>query len=304
MKKSKMILGLTITIAIILIGTGITYYILIKNEDKVITEITQDLESKLILEDRAYEYGSEITLQELNLDNNVKVYINNEELSGTYKFTEVGEYKLSAQTSQTYKNFLNKESTIIVKEEATIKVEDTKKPIIEGAVDKEVTEGDTIDLKQGITAKDVVDGDLQIVIEGEVDTNKVGEYEIEVKATDKNNNITEVMYKVRVNAKTEEVVKSDNLNSSKQSTQTYTNKSSKSTASKSTNSKKTNTSNKVKNNSSTQNKSNGTKDEQGNKTNSSENSEKQITYKGTTDGKKYYFDERGVNGNYGEKFSW
>ncbi len=37
----------------------------------------------------------------------------------------------------------------------------TKKPIIEGASDKEITEGDTIDLRQGIKARDEVDGNLE-----------------------------------------------------------------------------------------------------------------------------------------------
>lgn len=306
MKKSKIILGITIGILIIAVGLGITYYALTKKENKVITQIKQDLENKVTLEDKVYEYGSEITLQKLNLDSNVKVYINNQELNNTYKFIEVGEYRLKAETSQIYKNFLNKEEIIIAEKEATIKVVDTKKPIIEGVTDKEITEGDTIDLKQGITARDEIDGDLEIIIEGEVDTNKVGEYEITVKATDKNNNTTEVTYKVKVNAKTEEVVKSDNLSSSNQSTQTYTNKSSKSTTGKSTNSKKNNTTNKVKNNSTTQNKSNITtnKDNSGSTSNSSTSSEEQATYQGTTDGQKYYFQDRGEEGNYSEKFSW
>lgn len=304
MKKSKKVLGITIGLSIILIGIGITYYALIRRDNKEIAKMKQNLENRLTLENKVYEYGSEIKLQELNLDDNVKVYINSQELNGTYKFTEIGEYKLKAEMSQTYKRFLNKEEIITANKEVIINVEDNNKPTIDGVSDKEITEGDNIDLKQGITARDEIDGDLEVIIEGEVDTNKVGEYEIKVKATDKNNNTTEVTYKVKVNAKTGEVVKSDNLSSSNQSTQAYTNKSSKSTTGKSTNSKKTNISNKVKNNSSTQNKSNSTKDDPENKTNSSEDSEKQIIYKGTTDGKKYYFDERGVNGNYGEKFSW
>ncbi len=303
MRKSKMVLGMTIGISIILIGTAITYYALTKRDNKEIARIKQDLENKLTLENRAYEYGSEIKLQELNLDDNVKVYINNQELNDTYKFTEVGEYKLKAETSQTYKRFLNKEEIITANKEVIINVEDNNKPTINGVSDKEITEGDNIDLKQGITARDEIDGDLEVIIEGEVDTNKVGEYEIKVKATDKNNNTTEVTYKVKVNAKTEEVVKSENLSSSNQR---YTNKSSKSTTGKSTNSKKNNTTNKVKNNSTTQNKSNITtnKDNSGSTSNSSTSSEEQATYQGTTDGQKYYFQDRGEEGNYGEKFSW
>lgn len=290
MKRSKIILGITIGILIIAVGLGITYYALTKKENKVIAQIKQDLENKVTLEDKVYEYGSEITLQKLNLDSNVKVYINDQELNSGYKFAEVGEYKLKAEISQTYKNFLNKEEIIIAEKEATIKVEDTKKPIIEGVTDKEITEGDTIDLKQGITARDEIDGNLEIVVEGEVDINKVGEYEIRVKATDKNNNTTEVTYKVKVNAKHEEVVKGGtNTNSSNKSTQTPTNKSSYGT--------KNNTA-KNATNKSTSNKTNNTTESK------STTSNEQSTYTGETDGNKYYFQDRGEDGNYGEKFSW
>lgn len=300
MKKSKIILGITIGILIIAVGLGITYYALTKKENKVIAQIKQDLENKVTLEDKVYEYGSEITLQKLNLDSNVKVYINNQELNNTYKFTEVGEYRLKAETSQIYKNFLNKEEIIIAEKEATIKVEDIKKPIIEGVTDKEITEGDTIDLKQGITARDEIDGDLEIIIEGEVDTNKVGEYEITVKATDKNNNTTEVTYKVKVIAKPEEVSESTTTQSN-QSTQSTTNKSNNSTTNKTTNSNTSSTNNQTTANSNASNQANKITESTLDKT---ESSDEPTTYTGETDGNKYYFQDRGEDGNYGEKFSW
>lgn len=297
MKKSKIILGIIIGILIIVIGLCITFHVLTKKENKVIAQIKQNLENKLTLEDMTYEYGSEITLQELNLDSNVKIYINNQELNNTYKFTEVGEYRLKAETSQIYKNFLNKKKIIIAEKEATIKVEDTKKPIIEGVTDKKITEGDTIDLKQGIMARDEIDGDLEIIIEGEVDTNKVGEYEIKVKATDKNNNTTETIYKVKVNAKSEEVSENTTTQSN-QNTQSGTNKSNNGTTNKSTDSNTSNTNNKTTANNNANNQT--TKSTSG-KTKSSD--EPKI-YTGETDGNKYYFQDRGENGNYGEKFSW
>lgn len=97
MKKSKIVLGLTISLSIILIGIGITYYALIRRDNKEIVKIRQDLENRLTLENKTYKYGSEIKLQKLILDDNVKVYINSQELNGTYKFTEIGEYKLKAE---------------------------------------------------------------------------------------------------------------------------------------------------------------------------------------------------------------
>lgn len=300
MKRSKIILGITIGILIIAVGLGITYYALTKKENKVIAQIKQDLENKVTLEDKVYEYGSEITLQKLNLDSNVKVYINNQELNNTYKFTEIGEYRLKAETSQIYKNFLNNEEIIIAEKEAKIKVEDTKKPIIEGVTDKEITEGDTIDLKQGITARDEIDGNLEIVVEGEVDTNKVGEYEIRVKATDKNNNATEVTYKVKVNAKPEEVSESTTTQSN-QSTQSTTNKSNNSTTNKLTNSNTSSTNNKTTDNNNASNQKNKTTESTSDKT---ELPDEPTTYTGETDGTRYYFQSRGEDGNYEETFSW
>ena len=46
--------------------------------------------------------GSEITLDELGLDNEAKIFINNEELNNTYKFTEVGEFRLKAKIKEPY----------------------------------------------------------------------------------------------------------------------------------------------------------------------------------------------------------
>lgn len=163
--------------------------------------------------------------------------------------------------------------------------------------DEEITEGDTIDLKQGITARDEIDGNLEIVVEGEVDTNKVGEYEIKVKATDNN---TEVTYKVKVNAKPEEVSESTTTQSN-QSTQSTTNKSNNSTTNKTINSNTSSTNNKTTANSNASNQANKTTESTSDKT---ELPDEPTTYTGETDENKYSFQDRGEGGNYGEKFTW
>ena len=65
---------------------------------------------------------------------------------------------------------------------------DTIKPEIIGAKDIIIKQGDTIDLTQNIKVEDNIDKDIQLVITGNIDTNKVGEYEITYTATDRSNN--------------------------------------------------------------------------------------------------------------------
>lgn len=303
MKKSKIILGIIISIIVITLGLGITYGVLVKKDNDAIEQIKQRLEDKLSISENTYEYGTEIALEDLNIDNDIKVYINNQELNDTYKFMEVGEYTLKVGASQSYQKIFNKEEIITAEKEVKIIVEDTKKPIIEGVDDKEIAEGDTIDLKQGITAKDEVDGELEIVIEGEVDTSKAGEYEIKVKATDRNNNTTEATYKVTV--VTKQVVEEETTTKATTNTQTTgtSNSSSKATSGNSTTSTKKSTNG---NSGSTTNKST-TSENTGTSSSSSTSSgtsESSSTYQGTGNGQKYYFDERGEDGNYGEMFSW
>ncbi len=83
-----------------------------------------------------------------------------------------------------------------------ITVDDSNYPIIEGVLDKTITVGDSINLKENITAYDVIDGDVDIKIDGSVDNTKAGVYEIKVSATDKNNNLTSQTFKVTVKEKT------------------------------------------------------------------------------------------------------
>ncbi|MBQ3409590.1 MAG: DUF5011 domain-containing protein [Clostridia bacterium] len=300
MKKSKIILGIIISIIVILVGLGITYGVLVKKDNDAIEQIKQSLKDKLAISESTYEYGTEITLEDLNLDNDIKAYINNQELNDTYKFMEVGEHTLKVEASQSYQKTFNKEKTITAEKEVKIIVEDTKKPIIEGVADKEITEGDTIDLKQGIIAKDEVDGELEIVIEGEVDTSKAGEYEIKVKATDRNNNTTEATYKVTIIAKHVVVDTTTKAATSTQETNT-SNSNGKSTSS-SNNS--TSTTNKSTNSSNTSSNSSTSNSQTSSSSANSSNSDEPTTYQGTGDGKKYYFEDRGEDGNYGEMFSW
>ena len=113
---------------------------------------------------------------------------------------------------------------------------DTIKPEIIGAKDIIIKQGDTIDLTQNIKVEDNIDKDIQLVITGDIDTNKVGEYEITYTATDRSNNKAEQTIKIKIEPKepTQEVA-NESPQSPKQQSQSTTN------SSASTNSKQPNT---------------------------------------------------------------
>ena len=113
---------------------------------------------------------------------------------------------------------------------------DTIKPEIIGAKDITIKQGDTIDLTQNIKVEDNIDKDIPLIITGNIDTNKVGEYEITYTATDKSNNKAEQTIKIKIEPKepTQEVA-NESPQSPKQQSQSTTN------SSASTNSKQPNT---------------------------------------------------------------
>ena len=113
---------------------------------------------------------------------------------------------------------------------------DTIKPEIIGAKDIIIKQGDTIDLTQNIKVEDNIDKDIPLLITGDIDTNKVGEYEITYTATDRSNNKAEQTIKIKIEPKelTQEVA-TESTTIQKEQAQSTTNNSA------STNSKQQNT---------------------------------------------------------------
>ena len=133
---------------------------------------------------------------------------------------------------------------------------DTIKPEIIGAKDITIKQGDTIDLTQNIKVEDNIDKDIPLVIIGDIDTNKVGEYEITYTATDKSNNKAEKTIKIKIEPKepTQEAANESNQIPKEQSQSTTNN--SASTTSKQPNTPPTKESKESKNNSSNNTKRN------------------------------------------------
>ena len=103
---------------------------------------------------------------------------------------------------------------------------DTIKPEIIGAKDITIKQGDTIDLTQNIKVEDNIDKDIPLVITGDIDTNKVGEYEITYTAIDRSNNKAEKIIKIKIEPKepTQEAA-TESTQSPKQQSQSTTNNS-------------------------------------------------------------------------------
>lgn len=222
--KKIVVISIIVVILIITVALGTTYYILLNKDLDKESEIKARLEQELKLENKTIEYGSEINFEE-------EVYLNENKVTN-YKFNEVGTVNFVEVIKEDYKTFLNQDKTVEVKKEVIYTIEDTQKPIIEGVADKSIVVGETINLTEGIKASDIIDGELEIKIEGEVDTNTVGEYTVTIKAVDKNNNETVKQFIVKVEDKP--VVKTTTKSST--TTKNNTNTSSGKSSNQSTNS--------------------------------------------------------------------
>ena len=153
----------------------------------------EDLENKLIDKDKLAK-GTEI-----------KITINDEVFKegDTYTFV-IGETKIDIYLNKTYTYKVFREETKVIenKKEIVITIKDTTPPVLDGVKNQTITVGDTIDLLKGITAKDEVDGDLEVKVEGEVDTKTAGTYKVKIYAEDKSGNRVEQEMTVTVKKKT------------------------------------------------------------------------------------------------------
>ncbi len=162
------------------------------------------------------EYGNTWTYQDfinyfINEDQlkeptEIKIYRQDTLLqeSDSYTYLNVGTdaFKVELSTPYTYKIFKEKTEEIKVEKDYEIQVVDTKAPILSGVEDKTISVGDTLDFQTFISAKDPIDGELKVEIEGEWDSKKAGVYTLKAYAIDKNENRSEQEFKVTVKEKT------------------------------------------------------------------------------------------------------
>ncbi len=254
-KKSKkkliiILLILLIVLLIVFIIGGIFY--LFKRIDDSVLGITNRHNEALLEFTEDIKYGTELSYEDLvsklvnkdNIEENtqIHIFVNDTELNNgdNYKFDQIGTYTISAKLEYlyTYKRIVNCERHVDNEKSFVIEVKDTEKPVISGISNKEITVGDTINLADGITATDNVDGNVEVTIEGNADTAKVGEYSIKAKATDKSGNVAEETFTVTVKEKVIAENKTTTKNN-KQSNSTKNSSSSSASSSGSTGSSET-----------------------------------------------------------------
>lgn len=164
------------------------------NTDQVILEYGEKLSYETILE-------KIVKIDELYEGTNLDISINGETINPEeeYELKSVGDLKININTNNELLNI-----DISDEQEIIWKVEDTQKPILSGVKNRTIEEGEEIDLKKGITAKDNVDGELEVIIEGDFNNEKAGKYTLKAKAVDRNNNEVEQTFTVTVEKKEQE----------------------------------------------------------------------------------------------------
>ena len=246
-KKKKVIIGAT-TIAVIILMTGGIATGIAFNRNEAIKKANMQEVRKILdeseIQDKTCEYGTTINITDFHFPKGVKVMINGQEVRDTYTFDKLGKTEVKLEGIVLYKDFFNKNKELKDIKLVSYNIVDTTKPEIIGAEDKTIKQGDQINLKDNIKVEDNVDKDLEVKINGNVDTNTPGEYEITYTATDKSNNTTEKKIKIKVEAKEQEKVEekqtevkeetknNQNSSSAKTSNQTKTFKANKNNQSK------------------------------------------------------------------------
>ena len=157
---------------------------------------TIDAENKTIKVNEDFDPLSGVTASDKedgDITSKIKVITNevNTKVPGTYKVVYEVTDNVGAKTSKTI----------------TVTVISNDLPVISGADDITIKEGTEFDLMSGIKAKDTEDGDLtsKVEVNGSVDINKPGEYELVYTVVDKDGNKTEVKRIVKVNPKLVEI---------------------------------------------------------------------------------------------------
>ena len=232
-KKKKVIIGAT-TIAVIILMTGGIATGIAFNRNEAIKKANMQEVRKILdeseIQDKTCEYGTTINITDFHFPKGVKVMINGQEVRDTYTFNKLGKTEVKLEGIVLYKDFFNKNKELKDIKLVSYNIVDTTKPEIIGAEDKTIKQGDQINLKDNIKVEDNVDKDLEVKINGNVDTNTPGEYEITYTATDRSNNTTEKKIKIKVEAKEQEKVEEEQKAAVKEETKNNQNSSSAKTS--------------------------------------------------------------------------
>ncbi len=248
-KNTAIIVTTIIIILLVILAAGGTYLFMYNKKSTIkyeneIKEISK--QNSMAIIDYKEEVGNSTTWTYEDLENKlidktklvkgteIKITINNEVFKegDTYTFV-IGETKIDIYLNKTYTYKVFKEETEVIenKKEIVITIKDTVAPVLEGVKNQTITVGDNLDLLKGITAKDEVDGDVEVKVEGEVDIKKAGTYKVKVYAEDKSGNRAEQEMTVTVKKKATTTTKPSTGSSSSSSSSSGSSSSSSGTTS-------------------------------------------------------------------------
>lgn len=215
--KNKAIASVLATALIAAVGTGI--YFITKKDAPVIV-----FKQNIML-----EYGQKSFSDDRTVDDSVEKesleVLNPEDLiiKEESKYDEISFNKISNGNTPMTLEFRFVDTSEVGKHEGMLfarlgnelkefkfeyDVIDTNNPIFENVVDQEIIEGE--DFSHDFKANDIIDGELDVTIEGEYDVTTPGSYDLKAVATDKNNNKTEVGFKLSVSEKEMAIVEESN----------------------------------------------------------------------------------------------
>lgn len=195
-KNKKWIKTLIVTVVLMISAIGICVYI---NKDSIFKEETGKVaiyKSIEFKEDLKLEAGKEI-----NVNDYIKRVIGGELIVDEEAIKKIDTKKVGETTIKLSVKDANGD---IQEFECKLNIVDTVKPKIKGA-EKEIkiTAGDKVDLLEGVTAEDEIDGKLDVKVTGKYDVDKPGEYKLKYVAEDKSGNKEEKEFKLVVNKKEE-----------------------------------------------------------------------------------------------------
>ncbi len=130
----------------------------------------------------------------------------NIEVTGKVDTSKIGKYKVTYSVSDKAGNKITATRVVLITTITSNKI----KPLLNilGANPISINKGDNY-IEEGATAIDDISGDIssEVIIAGEVNTNKVGKYILTYKVTDESGNQVEKTREVRVVAASEKVIK-------------------------------------------------------------------------------------------------
>ncbi len=138
-------------------------------------------------------------------DTKVIIYYNDKEIKEDDEiiFDTIGDinFKVVYDNIFKYRTFKEIKKDIKTSKDYNLVVEDTIFPILNGVTNRETSVDSPLDLKEGITAYDEKEGNIEVTIEGEVDFKKAGSYPVKAIAIDHNGNRVEQEFTVTVKEK-------------------------------------------------------------------------------------------------------